>query len=585
MSQKQYQTLSELPRVRAALKAIGAVIAAHAPFLLFAIPVVLAVGWNVTLLLFPALFLFTAALTTGVVLDRLGRGNLLTEALRAVEALYRSGADRHYSWKRVSRTRRAVLLPALVGGFLLILMSLGSLGRVGAVILTLAMFVGVFFATHGLERNPREHRMRQLLASNLVEWFAPESDFSGSARQIRRAREQVTARHITSVEEVSQNVYNLALRNNVKGKSDAQFLKWFESVPNNIGVHSWSRADTDPREGFVAFTIYMTEKTDATSAVRGLLLFDEDGSEIPSSGKRVPFGRKDDGEIAFWSLDQMNGLIAGMPGSGKSATMASIDCAVSRLANVAMVSIDPKKVESGVWECRASFTTENSCCVNPLLAALYNEMERRYAVMKSRGVKKITPAQWDEFPLIVIVMDELAKVFTDPENPKTPPSSTLAYIYTRKLVAEGRAAGMPIIFATQRPSSSLVPTDLRSLIQQGLAHSMKKPTDTDMVLGNVEADSHLLGSNERGVGYFVGESDRNAQKVRSSLVLTDEERDSALQGDNAEIREVALNFPTIEEMAEVTAYLRVELSFLENDWELQEHMREHKKTEAEFLDN
>lgn len=294
--------------------------------------------------------------------------------------------------------------------------------------------------------------------------------------------------------------------------------------------------------------------------------------------KQLPIGVDEQGAPVYLGLLETNALIAGQPGAGKSGTFASIYAQVAQLPNVATINFDPKMVELGAWQPRASFNSVGECCFPIVLEALYAEMERRYVILKHRGLKKFTPEHWKEFPQLVLFMDELAKVFSDPENLSLSPQKTINYVYTRKLIAEGRAAGISVYTATQRPSADLVPTSMRNLIQQRIAHALARESDTRMVLGDIDGTkAHELSPSQKGVGYILSEDSRTPILFRASLVLNNAERETLYTSGNTSLREIALNSPTIEEIVSATQHLRVPLEFLNKNYELQEHLEEHRR--------
>ena len=297
--------------------------------------------------------------------------------------------------------------------------------------------------------------------------------------------------------------------------------------------------------------------------------------------KQLPIGIDEYGEPVPLGLLETNALIAGQPGAGKSGTFASIYAQLAQLPNVATINFDPKMVELGAWADRSSFNSVGECCFPLVLEALYQEMERRYVILKHLGLKKFTPEHWQEFPQLVLVMDELAKVFSDPTNLATPAQKTINYTFTRKLIAEGRAAGISVYVATQRPSADLVPTSMRNLIQQRIAHSLARESDTRMVLGDIDGTkAHELNPSQKGVGYILTEGSRTPTLFRASLVLNNAERETLYTSGNKSLREIAENYPTIEEIVNATKHLRVPLPFLDSNYELQEHLEEHRKDEA-----
>lgn len=139
-------------------------------------------------------------------------------------------------------------------------------------------------------------------------------------------------------------------------------------------------------------------------------------------------------------------LIAGETGSGKSVMMHTIILtAVLPEADASMVLIDPKMVEfsmyrnnSHLW-CPVARGTEESLRT---LASVLAEVQRRYAMMEKRGIRKTT-----ERPLYVFI-DELADLMYSSRKETERLISRIA--------ALGRACNVHLIVATQTPRAAVV---------------------------------------------------------------------------------------------------------------------------------
>ena len=85
----------------------------------------------------------------------------------------------------------------------------------------------------------------------------------------------------------------------------------------------------------------------------------------------------------------------------------------------------------------------------------------------------------------------------------------------RDLVARGRAAGVIVCAATQKPGSDTVPTALRDLFGFRLALRCNTPQASDTILGQgwatAGADASTIPGGQRGVGYLLAEGDRPAR--------------------------------------------------------------------------
>ena len=98
-----------------------------------------------------------------------------------------------------------------------------------------------------------------------------------------------------------------------------------------------------------------------------------------------------------------------------------------------------------------------------LLRHVREEMDARYRELLARGRRKV--AREDGLALHLVVCDELAFYLTLPDKQQRQEFAELL----RDLVARGRAAGVIVCAATQKPGSDVVPTALRDLFGFRLA--------------------------------------------------------------------------------------------------------------------
>ena len=121
----------------------------------------------------------------------------------------------------------------------------------------------------------------------------------------------------------------------------------------------------------------------------------------------------------------------------------------------------------------------------------------------SSGLRKIEPG--GEFGLHVVAIDELAFYMRGgTKDERTELSETL-----RDLISRGRAAGMIVIAATQKPSNDIVPTYVRDLFSFRMALRCTTPEASDTILGQGWAkegySASTLDPTTRGVGYLLAE--------------------------------------------------------------------------------
>lgn len=233
----------------------------------------------------------------------------------------------------------------------------------------------------------------------------------------------------------------------------------------------------------------------------------------------IPFGIDEDGNTFCLGLFERNILLGGVPGSGKSGGATAILAGISRLPGVALVGLDPKRVELSLWEPRFSMIAKRDEHASAVLEALLVEMERRYEWLDERGLKKVPLDRLQEMPLIVVLIDELAEVVSGGVTKDEKGAQEARSTAIRRLIAKGRAAGFVVITATQKPSANIVPTELRDLIQQRISFATTNPSMTDVILGFGSSQlgglSHEIPTDMPGTAYSMPEGSRVPQRVRA----------------------------------------------------------------------
>ncbi len=136
------------------------------------------------------------------------------------------------------------------------------------------------------------------------------------------------------------------------------------------------------------------------------------------------------------------------------------------------------------------------------LGELQAEMEERYSLLLDRGLRKVD--ETTGLGLIVVVIDELA-LYTQGKGKARDQFVELL----RDIVARGRAAGIVVVAATQKPASDIVPTSIRDLFGCRLALRCSTRDASDTVLGAGWAAEGYTASEidpaHRGVGYLLAE--------------------------------------------------------------------------------
>src|SRR5215208_5495966 len=129
-----------------------------------------------------------------------------------------------------------------------------------------------------------------------------------------------------------------------------------------------------------------------------------------------------------------------------------------------------------------------------------------YRELLASGLRKVR--REDGLALHLVVCDELAFYLTLPDKKQRQEFAELL----RDLGARGRAAGVIVCAATQKPGADVVPTALRDLFGFRLALRCSTPQASDTILGQgwatAGADASTIPGGQRGVGYLLAEGER-----------------------------------------------------------------------------
>ena len=175
-----------------------------------------------------------------------------------------------------------------------------------------------------------------------------------------------------------------------------------------------------------------------------------------------------------------NLLAAGQPGGGKSGLMNTLTAHAALSALARLVLFDGKRVELGMWDDIADeFVGPDLDHAIITLLRLQRVMDNRYAWLTAHRRREIRPG--DGITVIVIVFDEIA-LFSTVLGTKAQQEEFITLF--RDLVARGRAAAMPVIAATQRPSVDIIPKSLRDLFGYRAAFRCTSTGSSDIILGD-----------------------------------------------------------------------------------------------------
>jgi FtsK/SpoIIIE family len=257
------------------------------------------------------------------------------------------------------------------------------------------------------------------------------------------------------------------------------------------------------------------------------------GEEL-SLWEPVPLGVDELGEVVRVGLVERNVLVGGEPGAGKSVALSLLVAAAALDPSTRVWLLDGKLVELAAWAPVAErLVGPDGGEAIGLLRAVQREMDARYRELLARGLRKVR--RDDGLALHLVVVDELAFYLSLPDRKERQELTELL----RDLVARGRAAGVIVIAATQKPGADVVPSSLRDLFGFRLALRCNTPQASDTILGqgwaSAGADASTVPGAQRGVGYLLAEGE-HPLRVRTYHLDDDElgsiaERASARRAD------------------------------------------------------
>jgi S-DNA-T family DNA segregation ATPase FtsK/SpoIIIE len=225
----------------------------------------------------------------------------------------------------------------------------------------------------------------------------------------------------------------------------------------------------------------------------------------------VCIGIDEFGHPVYLPLIYRNLLVAGEPGAGKSALLNLVVAYAALCLDCRLVLLDGKQVELGQWRrCAEAFIGPNLTQALVLLERLQTMMDNRYVYLLDREQRKIeaveTGATVLPFLPYLVAIDEIA--YFSATVGKKPDRERFAELL-RDLVARGRAVGIIVVAATQRPSSDIIPTSLRDLFAWRFAGRCTTDSSSDIILGHGWAQkgwsANTISPTNPGAGLLIDE--------------------------------------------------------------------------------
>ena len=256
---------------------------------------------------------------------------------------------------------------------------------------------------------------------------------------------------------------------------------------------------------------------------------DTDTFRKSKSKLSIALGKDIGGNVIVGNIAKMpHVLIAGTTGSGKSVCINSLILSLlykSTPDEVKLIMVDPKMVELGIYNglphMLTPVVTDPKKAAGSLQWAVV-EMLKRYRLFSEVGVRDLAGynavLQSNDqkiFPQVVIIIDELADLMMTAKKEVEESICRIAQM--------GRAAGMHLVVATQRPSADVITGLMKANIPSRIAFAVSSGIESRIILDQQGAEK-LIGMGDMlyapiGVGKPV--------RVQGAFV-TDEEREEVI---------------------------------------------------------
>jgi S-DNA-T family DNA segregation ATPase FtsK/SpoIIIE len=218
-----------------------------------------------------------------------------------------------------------------------------------------------------------------------------------------------------------------------------------------------------------------------------------------SSKLTLGLGKDISGKSIIADLSKMpHLLVAGATGSGKSVSINSMVISLLYKATpvaVKMLMIDPKLLELSAYEGIPHLISPVITIPKEAAEALKKivlEMERRYRVLAEKAARSIETynsqvGDEEQMPYLVVFIDELADLMFTVANELEDSIARLAQM--------GRAAGIHLILATQRPSVDVITGIIKANFPTRISFQVSSKVDSRTILDTHGAEQ-LLGKGD-----------------------------------------------------------------------------------------
>ncbi len=224
----------------------------------------------------------------------------------------------------------------------------------------------------------------------------------------------------------------------------------------------------------------------------------------------------------FSDANMAHALVAGAPGSGKSEFLRSLVGSLMERTPPEMLRIsivDPKLLTFTTLAKSRHLSGSVMTDVDSAIACLTSaadEMERRYQLLASERLLKLSDRMASgktDVPYWVIVFDEFADLILRSKESKKEFEQLVA-----RLVQKGRAAGIHLVLATQRPDKEVVTGLIKASLPLKVCLRVTNAANSQIVLGESGGETLL------GKGDLLCDMGKGLVRAQSPLITDDELR-------------------------------------------------------------
>lgn len=311
---------------------------------------------------------------------------------------------------------------------------------------------------------------------------------------------------------VCSNPPTYELELNQIGKTERQLV---DACERALLAYSAYLVDVEEIGGTNYRITYKLESDIDILAGKGIITYDTLLDGVNAEGtqidlKYLPAGVYADGSPAYVNLAAGNSLCQGEPGSGKSVYLSALSASILRaVPQIQFAILSPKSLDF-----------QNFMDVVPVIQDTEEQLaylrwaeeqgELRKQVCLDRHIKKIDKDLWDEYPPIVIMIDEYATVrnkkVLDPSTGRQKALGAEIDQAVNHIVAELRFAAISVILTTQRFSTDCIDSTLRANISGTISSFATNSALTDsMVWGDSSelAPCYKIKKTQTGCGYIA----------------------------------------------------------------------------------